>query len=146
MPTENEWLEAAIGGTDYRPYPWSTSPTDLTAVNCVDDNISGCGPSEVSQLIAAGSNGSSGDALWGARNMNGNVSEWLLDNFYNGPGPYLYTNCSEADCADTVSDSGDQVVYYLDDSENHQGTTQQQRASYSPTKMLPYLGVRCARN
>jgi formylglycine-generating enzyme required for sulfatase activity len=36
LPTESEWLLAALGPDDARPYPWGTTPPDPTRVN-------GCG-------------------------------------------------------------------------------------------------------
>ena len=143
LATENEWLYTAIGGTQYRYYPWSNPPSSTAATNCIQDDFGSCGPGPQNGLIAVGSNGSSGDGRWGTRNLGGNAREWTLDIFN---GNYLWSDCSQGDCADLQSASGARV-YYVNDVNANIGRTVDRRSYSGPNNTGDgAIGIRCARN
>lgn len=71
LPTEHEWEKAARGMSD-DPYPWGDTP-----LNCELANTSGC----TARLVDAGF--TQGASPFGARDMIGNVWEWVDD--FMGP-------------------------------------------------------------
>ena len=146
IPTENEWLYAAEGGTQYRYYPWSNPPTSTAATNCIQDNWGGCGPGPQNSLLPPGYTGATGDSRWGTRNLGGGVSEWLLD-IYNGNSNYLYNDCSLGDCADLQSAGPNNRVYYYNSVNSGLGRSEGRR-SYNGADNANdgSFGIRCVRN
>lgn len=143
LPTENEWLYDALGGTQYRYYPWSNPPSSTTFTNCVTENAGGCGPGSENYLIAVGSQSGSGDSRWGTRNLGGNAREWTLDIYNNN---YLWQDCSQGDCADLQSNSGSRV-YYANDVNAGLGRTVDRRSASGPNNTGDgSIGFRCARD
>ena len=95
LPTEAEWLYAAVGGDEQRYYPWTTSLSDIDASRvvyaCLGDGEEGCA---LSDIPTVGSRSPAGDGKWGQADMAGSLSEWALD-WYS---PAYVDPCS--DCAD----------------------------------------------
>lgn len=78
LPTEAEWIVAAVGGNDHRAYPWSQPPT-ATDLDCSYANQSRC---VLSGQNRVGSESPKGDGKYGHADLVGNVSEWLTDSYY----------------------------------------------------------------
>jgi formylglycine-generating enzyme required for sulfatase activity len=141
LPTEAEWIYAAVGGSQARKYPWGSTVPNLDtklatygclyptgASKCVDDavNISPVGRS------------SAGNARWGQADMAGNLLEWVLD----------FDGDRESDCHDcAILNTGlSRVIkgssYFGDATE----LTNDTRQTSGPTVSEEDYGVRCARN
>lgn len=93
LPTDAEWDYAAIGGTDYRRYPWGNvdpedTPDDSHLVWKAE------GPAAVGSKPE-------GRARWGQLDLAGNVAEWMLDEWTDNPaGDETVDACSmPSDCA-----------------------------------------------
>jgi formylglycine-generating enzyme required for sulfatase activity len=89
LPTELEWNFAAAGGAQQRPFPWSTSGSDLTidsSYAVYDGNPPATAYSEV------GAESPKGDARWGQADMAGNEWEWTRD--WYAPYPPSCANCA----------------------------------------------------
>lgn len=71
LPTEAEFMLAAAGGTQYRPFPWGTNEPDSSNAQFMYNGLS-YGLKRVGSF-------SSGNGRWGHADLGGNVWEWLLD-------------------------------------------------------------------
>lgn len=139
VPTEAEWNYAASGGSEQRPYPWS-SPPDVLRIDCSYANIyydSTCVNPPAGAVNRVGSQSPKGDGKWGQSDLAGNVVEWTLD--WHAP----YANPC-ADCANLTSGAGRELRggYFAE------GSALQRVAGrgYGVTGARPYpAGVRCAR-
>lgn len=131
LPTEAELAFARAGGSEQRPYPWSTSPTDET----IDDTFAVFGDT-ASDFV--GSRSPKGDGRWGQADLAGNVSEWSLDGFAALPVPC--TDCSIATGAERIAQGGD----FRDDAPIL--LISATRDSLLPADNALTVGFRCARS
>jgi formylglycine-generating enzyme required for sulfatase activity len=90
LPTDVEWNYAAAGGSDQRPYPWSTGPMDMT----IDSSYAVYAPA-AAVYAEVGSDSPKGDGRWGHADLAGNVMEWVED--WKMPYPATCNNCASAD-------------------------------------------------
>jgi sulfatase modifying factor 1 len=145
LPSEVQWDYAAAGGSQQRPYPWSSSSADVTidgthasyfdGTDCVGDGLPGCAATDI---IAVGTK-PAGDGRWGHSDLGGNLWEWTLDANHT---PYAINPCN--DCADVVASGGrtarggyyfGPIVYVRSANRFGNGETFRSRA----------MGARCAR-
>jgi formylglycine-generating enzyme required for sulfatase activity len=136
LPGEAELNYAAMGGSDERPYPWSTSPTDET-IACAYANYAGC-LSPINPNVV-GSESPLGDGLWGQSDLAGNLWEWQQDLFDT------YTVAC-IDCADTIDPASSTRTVrgggFLSVATRLLTSTRDQ---FEPTTRYGDLGFRCAR-
>jgi formylglycine-generating enzyme required for sulfatase activity len=90
LPTEAEWNYAAAGGNEQRPYPWSTSMTDMT----IADTYAVYAP-DAAVYARTGSRSPMGDGRWHQADLAGNVMEWVAD--WKGSYPQSCMDCATLD-------------------------------------------------
>jgi formylglycine-generating enzyme required for sulfatase activity len=84
LPTLGELFNAAIGGTDQRPYPWGGASHDATRVQY--DKAYGTKPEPVGKKPA-------GNGRWGHADLYGNVDELTFDWLWTGRGSGACVDC-----------------------------------------------------
>jgi len=143
LPSELEWNYAASGGSDQRPFPWSSAGS--TALDCSYANYAPANIQCVSDTAGnrVGGESPKGDGRWGQADLEGNMSEWTLDWFAD-----TYLNpCS--DCANTTMTSRRAIR-----GGGYLSSAELQRSAYrpvtdvhfgTPTTRLINTGARCAR-
>ncbi len=125
LPSDAEWVYAAAGGAQQRPYPWGT--TDPATGNLY----------YFGQDLGAVGTAPSGAGRWGQMDLLGDVSQWVLDVAGNTP----YTEpCT--DCAYLYSPPG---ACHLVEGGEYNPTTSPMRASICLPPRAPFVGFRCAR-
>lgn len=78
LPTEAEWNDAAAGGDQQRPYPWSSPPSSL-AIDCSHLDYTPSNACVAAGTSDVGRDSPAGDGRWGQADLAGNVFEWNLD-------------------------------------------------------------------
>jgi len=140
LPTEAEWNYAAAGGAEQRPYPWSTSATDLT----ITDSYAVYAP-DAAVYARAGSRSPLGDGRWHQADLAGNVMEWVAD--WRGSYPQTCVDCAYLDwtAGNTLSSyrmtrggsAGDDSSFQLSSTRWYWN---------APSFRVDVIGARCARS
>jgi formylglycine-generating enzyme required for sulfatase activity len=144
LPTDVEWNYAAAGGSDQRPYPWSTSPSDTT----IDSTYAVIAP-YAAVYAPVGSDSPKGDGKWGHADLAGNVMEWVED--WRQAYPATCDNCANVDWnfGNTIPPGGGPYRQVRGGSAGDDSSFQLSSNPWYynvPTFRIDNIGVRCARN
>jgi formylglycine-generating enzyme required for sulfatase activity len=82
LPSQTEWLYAAFGGSEGRPYPWGTTApggaNQYAIFGCLYPDGSGVCGGGVTNIAPVGT-ATAGAGRWGQLDLQGELWEWVLD-------------------------------------------------------------------
>jgi formylglycine-generating enzyme len=139
LPTAAEWQYAATGGNLQFEFPSGNSPPVAgvdASFDCLGDSMQGCLRDDI---MPAGSF-PSGTSRWGAMDLGGNVSEWVLD--WRGATSVPCNDCAqlnEPSPAERLVKGG----HFM--SSNYFDLAAANGARELPTTRTSTMGFRCAR-
>jgi formylglycine-generating enzyme required for sulfatase activity len=139
LPTEAEWNYAAAGGSDQRPYPWSSPPASL-AIDCTQANFNPgteCVRPPNGALVRVGTESPAGDGKYGQADLAGSVYEWNLD--WSSTYPTPCNDCANLTVAGARAERGGSFIV----GQNLVRTGDRDLAT--PDHRYIDLGARCAR-